>query len=411
MFGNGGNTVWSLAEFPRPHRARGFSGRLPGSDLKLSGKPGWSSAGGPARSHPARANPTLVELDLSAGPGSLSRAVLVGVFARWASAKHESSGALGAAIQFGEEEKGYRLDLLNGRHYSDAFDLEPFQKLNGDGTSLHTLGTVELDGETCRVDALSVDIPLEVEPRVIRFRDLGSPAVFTLFDVALEWTPAAGCPFHGGHGGVALSELGSVIRLRDRVRFRKAVEMLQSSLQSAEDLDEARGEALTFIAVATAATLELGAPRSMHRLQLEAARRLEQAHSVEAVSSESLELIETAIGPHFEQGDSPNDRLVDRALAVVERQFARPLTDAAVAGQLGLSPSHFRFLFRQATGQPFHKYLVAMRLERARKLLSEGTMPVTEVAAAVGFRGLSHFSRAFSQRFNVSPTEVRNSAR
>lgn len=221
---------------------------------------------------------------------------------------------------------------------------------------------------------------------------------------------SAGCPFHSEHGGIALSELGAIVRLRDRVKFRKAMDQLEQAIFKTEDLDEAKGEALTFIAVATAATLEIGASRTMHRLQLEAARKLDSANSTLEVASIARQLLSQSVGALIEKSESPNDRLVDKALSLVDRQYSKPLTDALVADQLGLSPSHFRFLFRQATGQPFHKYLIGVRLERARQLLSEEGVPVSEAAYAVGFNGLSHFSRAFSQRFAANPTQVRNAS-
>lgn len=97
-------------------------------------------------------------------------------------------------------------------------------------------------------------------------------------------------------------------------------------------------------------------------------------------------------------------------MAIVERHYAKDLTDAMVAAQLGLSTSHFRFLFRQATGHPFHKYVVALRLEKAKQMLIEQEIPVSQIATAVGFTGLSHFSRAFTQRFSASPSHIRRAA-
>lgn len=409
MFERHESSVWTQASWERDEDGPVFSARLDSLDLKLSGEPGWRSQGGPGRSHPARAYPGLLEIDLGEIQGVLEQVVLIGVMARWSSQRHEGPGTIGASLQIGPEEGGFRIGLLNGRHYSDAFQLDPIDESNGDNTSRLTIGECELDGDRCRVDALAIDVPPGISADRVHFRDLGSPASFTLFDVLVQCRAAAGCPFHSGQGGVPLAELGSVIRLRDRVRFRKAVTQLEEAIQMTEDLDEARGEALTFVAVATAATLELGAPRRMHRLQLEAARKLERADSNETILEEARECIAEAVGDLFERNASVNDRLIDRALGMVERQFARPLTDAMVASQLGLSPSHFRFLFRQATGQPFHKYLIAVRLERAKKLLTEQGLAVSDVASAVGFSGLSHFSRAFSQRFNISPTQVRNS--
>lgn len=402
---------WTLAEWPRPESGPAFDGRLEGLDLSLSGLPGWSSHGGPGRSHPARANPTLIEIPFDETAGNLEALALVGIFARWAGAKLESPGTLGASVQFGEGDTAH-IELINGRHYRDSLDLTSRQMSSGDGTVLRKIGEIELDGERHRVDLLWIEVPLDAPaPSRVRFRDLGSPASFILFDVAFQLRAPAGCPFHSGHGGIALSEIGAIIRLRDRNRFRKALVQLEASIAQTEDLDEARGEALTFTAVVAAATLELGAPRSMHRLQLEAARRLERANSPELIFSEAQYVVDQAVGWLFDQPETPNSRLVERAVSIVDRQFARPLTDAQVASQLGLSPSHFRFLFRQATGQPFHKYLVSVRLEKARKLLAEQGLPVSEVATAVGFSGLSHFSRAFSQRFNESPNQVRNAGR
>lgn len=406
-----GGALWSLGEWRRDPDGPTFARADRELGFELSGQPGWCSNGGPGRSHPFRAKPTLLELDFGESRGALDAIVLIGVFARWASSKHEAPGTLGASLQYGDGE-GEHIELVNGRHYGDAEDIAFASEGVGDGCLLERVGSVMIEGVPYRVDALTVELVDPIShPGRMRFRDLGSPASFVLFDVAFRWLAPTGCPFHSGHGGIALAEIGAIIRLRDRVRFRKALDQLEASIQVAEDLDEARGEALTFTAVVAAATLELGAPRTMHRLQLEAARAMEKADSAEAVFQSAADAVQEATHWLFEQPDSPNARLIERAISMVDRQYARPLTDAQLAGQLGLSPSHFRFLFRQETGQPFHKYLISVRLEKARRMLAERGLPVSEVAAAVGFSGISHFSRAFSQRFNESPNQVRNASR
>lgn len=58
-----------------------------------------------------------------------------------------------------------------------------------------------------------------------------------------------GCPFHSQTGGIALSEIGGIVRCGDRYRLGKALAQLERSLMLTDDLDEARGEALTFIAM------------------------------------------------------------------------------------------------------------------------------------------------------------------
>jgi AraC-like DNA-binding protein len=394
------------AKFARPDNGPRYLGDLP-SGLASESLIAWQSNGGPTRGHPARSLPFTLEVDLSSFAGDICRVHVLGIFALHAGREDETRGTLGASLQLLEgKDTVFRVDLLNGAHYWDARDGRTQNRSNGDGTCIETVGW----HEGLRVDLLSIDVPSGIAPGALRFKDLGSPASFSIFDVFVEFSAAVGCPFHSKGGGIALSEIPSVLRLGDRVKFSKALDQLERSILATADIDEARGEALTFLAMVTAATLEMGGSRQMHRQQLEAAREFDRLQSLDALAVAARRRAEEVGAGSFKEQQSPSSYLVDRALALVERNFARDLNDATVADQLGLSTSHFRFLFKEATGQPFHKYLVALRLEKARSMLVEGNMSVSEVARAVGFAGLSHFSRAFAQRFSVSPTHLRRGA-
>lgn len=400
-------------EFPRPAEGLHWNGKEAVRDVALSGLTGWQSNGGPHRGHPNRSSPFTLETTLPYASGQLVRVFLVGIFALWADRDHESPGTIGASVQLGTDshEVVARQDLLNGRHYVDASLTEPFCHVLGDGTSIETVGTYDGAGAPLRVDLMTIDVPPGVNPTVIRFKDLGSPASFVIFDVAAEYQQSNGCPFKVRSGGISLSELGAIVRVGDRLKFMKALDQFEEALLKSEDLDEARGQALTFLAVITAATIETGGSREMHRVQLEAARKFDKMENLSSIAQEARLQVERISTGFFEGALNPSAQLVNRALAIVDRHFAKNLTDSAIASQLGLSTSHFRFLFKQATGQPFHKYLVAIRLEKAKQMLLERQLPVSDVAAAVGFTGLSHFSRAFTQRFSVSPTSLRRLAR
>jgi len=338
----------------------------------------------------------------------LRRIHLVGVLARFAGAEHESPGTLGAILTLEREgAPALRVELANGRHYGDASGAELRAGLNGDGTERSAVGTVEIDDETLRVDRLSIDVPADLRADRLRFRTMNGPSSFVLFDVLAETAPPQGCPFAGRGGGIALAEVGPIVRVGDRVRFDRALAQLATSLEAADDLDEARGQGLTFLTMVTAAMLESGGDRSLHRATLDAARELDSLTTPAEVAEAIHRRAEAVAADRFGEAAGPSAHLVDRALTLVDRNFAKDLTDAAVAQQLGLSTSHFRFLFKQATGQPFHKYLVSLRLEKARRMLVEQGLPVGTVAKAVGFSALSHFSRAFAQRFSVSPTSLR----
>ncbi len=216
-----------------------------------------------------------------------------------------------------------------------------------------------------------------------------------------------GCPFHADQGGISLSEIGGIVRCADRVRMTRALDQLERSLVRTEDLDEARGEALTFIAMVTAATMEMGGSRSMHRVQLDAARKMELATNQVDVAALSRQIVEDILAPLFDPNLTPSQMLMDQALSHLAKNYHRELNDDLIARDLGLSTSHFRHLFREATGQPFRKYLMSLRLEKARQMIVEGDLPIGEIAVEVGFSGISHFSRAFVQRFTATPSSLR----
>ncbi len=398
------------AKLPRPVDGIRWAPRDSPQGLSLEGKPAWQGNGGPSRNHPARSLPFSFDTPIPDVEGELCRLTLVGVLALYAGRENQAAGAVGAAVQFiSGGEVVFRQDLLNGHHYRDANDLAPWITQPGDDTHLATIGTCNIHGQACRVDRLTVNVPQGLIADTLRFKSLGTSASFVVFDALYEFESASGCPFKAASGGIALGDLAAIVRVGDRVRFAKAQEQLMTAIESGTDLDEARGQALTFLAIVTAGTLEMGGSREMHLVQLEAARTLDKMNSIEEVANATRQVINQVATPLFGPKMGPSARLVDRALNLVERHYAKGLSDTTVAEQLGLSTSHFRYLFKQATGQPFHKYVVAVRLEKARRLLMDDSLAVSAVASAVGFSGLAHFSRAFSQRFQVSPTTIRRS--
>lgn len=117
-----------------------------------------------------------------------------------------------------------------------------------------------------------------------------------------------------------------------------------------------------------------------------------------------------AAGPSSEEGGATH-RGIRRAVVFVREHFSEPITLSQVAGEAGLSKFHFCRLFRRQIGLPFRDYLQGLRIDRAKRLLADSGMTVTEVAYAAGFNDLSHFDRVFSRIAGVSPTVYRRAVR
>jgi AraC family transcriptional regulator len=76
-----------------------------------------------------------------------------------------------------------------------------------------------------------------------------------------------------------------------------------------------------------------------------------------------------------------------------------------------LSPNHLLRTFRAAFGTSPHQYLVARRMDRAKSLLIRTELPITELAATVGYQSLGTFSREFARHVGVAPSAYRRTAK
>lgn len=79
----------------------------------------------------------------------------------------------------------------------------------------------------------------------------------------------------------------------------------------------------------------------------------------------------------------------------------------AIAWQVGISPFHFIRRFEAVFGVTPHQYRINERLDRARRLLAQGRLSVTDVCMEVGLTSLGSFSEMFVRRLGTRPSEFR----
>lgn len=95
----------------------------------------------------------------------------------------------------------------------------------------------------------------------------------------------------------------------------------------------------------------------------------------------------------------------DPIASFLEEAYADPeLSNTALASRFHISEVYLRRLFLEKYGTTPHQYLLEIRLKRAKQLLAEGYLPVTEIAELCGFSNLYHFSRTFKRREGQTPT-------
>jgi AraC family transcriptional regulator len=96
-------------------------------------------------------------------------------------------------------------------------------------------------------------------------------------------------------------------------------------------------------------------------------------------------------------------RVVEFMHANMDKQIGlKDLADCA-----GLSLSHFSFQFRASTNQSPHQYMLRLRVERSKELLSDSRLSVLDVGLEVGFRNQQHFATVFRNSVGVPPSVYR----
>ncbi|MEM7584729.1 MAG: AraC family transcriptional regulator [Acidobacteriota bacterium] len=96
-----------------------------------------------------------------------------------------------------------------------------------------------------------------------------------------------------------------------------------------------------------------------------------------------------------------------RVLDFVATHYGRGITLEDMAAEAGISPYHFARLFKQTIGQPPYQFVMAYRVEQAKKLMAEPTRPLADVAVSCGFSDQAHFSRTFKRFTGSTPTAWR----
>jgi AraC family transcriptional regulator len=101
------------------------------------------------------------------------------------------------------------------------------------------------------------------------------------------------------------------------------------------------------------------------------------------------------------------NRAVECAIARMWESYSEPLSLADIAKSAILSRFHFSRVFREATGVSPGRFLSAVRIYQAKRMLASTPLSVTEISLAVGYNSLGSFTNRFTESVGLSPTRFR----
>jgi AraC family transcriptional regulator of adaptative response / methylphosphotriester-DNA alkyltransferase methyltransferase len=106
-------------------------------------------------------------------------------------------------------------------------------------------------------------------------------------------------------------------------------------------------------------------------------------------------------------GRLPNEEWVAQIANSIESRYSEALTLGKLAEKFHGSPYHLQRTFKRIQGQSPAEFLLKTRMARARELLANTELPVTDIALAVGIPNTSHFSTLFLNQTGSTPTLFR----
>jgi YesN/AraC family two-component response regulator len=101
--------------------------------------------------------------------------------------------------------------------------------------------------------------------------------------------------------------------------------------------------------------------------------------------------------------------IVRRAKAHITAHYGDAISLAETARAMHVSTFYFCKIFKRATGLTFTDYVGRVRIEKAKNLLLNPHLRISEIAYTVGFQSLTHFNRVFRKLTGAAPTVFRES--
>lgn len=156
--------------------------------------------------------------------------------------------------------------------------------------------------------------------------------------------------------------------------------------------------------------------KNMHKL-LEVARMLkskaERRGGPESLSSTEiselfLDIFHTCVGGEPIHRESVGKIYFESSLNYIYSNLHIKMSVGTLCGIVGVSQQYLYRIFKEYAGVSPQKYILEARIKRAKSLLIETGLSVSQVAASVGFASVSDFSGFFTRQTGLSPTDFKN---
>lgn len=118
-------------------------------------------------------------------------------------------------------------------------------------------------------------------------------------------------------------------------------------------------------------------------------------------------LISIVRGEESHKNRAENDISVE-VIKYIESNFKKPRLDSEIAEMVHFHPVYLNRIFKKSTGVSLHSYIINYRINVAKILLEDSTLPIGTVANLAGFSDATYFSNSFKKAVGLSPSKFRD---
>lgn len=207
-----------------------------------------------------------------------------------------------------------------------------------------------------------------------------------------------------GRNSILFDSLIEAIAAHDReYAFQLLDQIRKESLNCESDLV---AQEIIRAAIVTSSTMLQRESQESHRQDASSALN----HIISQQHSDKWELLKAIISEVC--AGRQRVSVIETATAYIDEHYAdNALSLCRVADHCQVSPAYLSRLFKRKTGSGYVEYVTNLRLEEARRLLTESNLPLAEIAGKVGYVNASSLRRKFTAQMDVTMTEYRQNAR
>ncbi len=109
-----------------------------------------------------------------------------------------------------------------------------------------------------------------------------------------------------------------------------------------------------------------------------------------------------------EKSSMNTSMLVSGVIEYIQKNYAKDISNTSIGAEFNYHPNYINRSMLNSTGQSLHQYVISVRVLHALELIQTTDMSITEIAKAVGFKSIKHFSQSFKKTYGFSPTHFKS---